>query len=29
MNGGWEFTEDGITLLDAAMIPVTRYRWRA
>ncbi|WP_433465945.1 group II intron reverse transcriptase/maturase [Spirillospora sp. CA-128828] len=29
MNGGWEFTADGITLLDAGMMPVTRYRWRA
>ncbi|MDN3355877.1 group II intron reverse transcriptase/maturase [Actinomadura sp. DC4] len=29
MNGGWEFTADGITLQEAAAIPVTRYRWRA
>jgi RNA-directed DNA polymerase len=29
LHGGWDISADGITLLDAATIPVTRYRWRA
>jgi RNA-directed DNA polymerase len=29
LNGGWEFSAGGITLLDAATIPIKRYRWRA
>ena len=29
LHGGWEISAGGITLLNAATIPVTRYRWRA
>ncbi|MFC5834124.1 group II intron maturase-specific domain-containing protein [Nonomuraea insulae] len=29
LNNGWEISALGIVLLDAASIPVTRYRWRA
>jgi RNA-directed DNA polymerase len=29
MNNGWEISAHGIALLNAATIPVTRYRWRA
>lgn len=29
LNDGWEFSAEGITLLNAAAIPVTRYPWRA
>ncbi|MFC5946214.1 group II intron reverse transcriptase/maturase [Micromonospora harpali] len=29
LKGGWEISADGIALLDAASMPVSRYRWRA
>ena len=29
LNNSWEFTANGVTLANAAAIPVTRYRWRA